>query len=129
MASIYHDNETTKVMDGGNLEQNVEAAPTSDIPVLQSIHDQVAKETEETLNCVAEELIHQTTTTQDNIDIDTYKGSAEAEKLFISNSVKEECNYKSEEIDLDNLRKDDTTQVSSCQIHGFELYKLFSIKQ
>ncbi|XP_064952516.1 uncharacterized protein LOC135606663 isoform X2 [Musa acuminata AAA Group] len=118
MASIYHDNETTKVMDGGNLEQNVEAAPTSDIPVLQSIHDQVAKETEETLNCVAEELIHQTTTTQDNIDIDTYKGSAEAEKLFISNSVKEECNYKSEEIDLDNLRKDDTTQV--YEIHDRE---------
>ncbi|XP_064996704.1 uncharacterized protein LOC135632156 isoform X3 [Musa acuminata AAA Group] len=118
MASIYHDNETTKVMDGGNLEQNVEAAPTSDIPVLQSIHDQVAKETEETLNCVAEELIHQTTTTQDNIDIDTYKGSTEAEKLFISNSVKEECNYKSEEIDLDNLRKDDTTQV--YEIHDRE---------
>nr|XP_009389744.1 PREDICTED: uncharacterized protein LOC103976263 [Musa acuminata subsp. malaccensis] len=118
MASIYHDNETTKVMDGGNLEQNVEAAPTSDIPVLQSIHDQVAKETEEKLNCVAEELIHQTTTTQDNIDIDTYKGSAEAEKLFISNSVKEECNYKSEEIDLDNLRKDDTTQV--YEIHDRE---------
>ncbi|CAL9137963.1 unnamed protein product [Musa acuminata var. zebrina] len=118
MASIYHDNETTKVMDGGNLEQNVEAAPTSDIPVLQSIHDQVAKETEETLNCVAEELIHQTTTTQDNIDIDTSKGSTEAEKLFISNSVKEECNYKSEEIDLDNLRKDDTTQV--YEIHDRE---------
>ncbi|CAL9201937.1 unnamed protein product [Musa hybrid cultivar] len=118
MASIYHDNETTKVMDGGNLEQNVEAAPTSDIPVLQSIHDQVAKETEETLNCVAEELIHQTTTTQDNIDIDTYKGSTEAEKLFISNSVKEECNYKSEEIDLNNLRKDDTTQV--YEIHDRE---------
>ncbi|CAL9767157.1 unnamed protein product [Musa acuminata subsp. burmannicoides] len=118
MASIYHDNETTKVMDGGNLEQNVEAAPTSDIPVLQSIHDQVAKETEETLNCVAEELIHQTTTTQDNIGIDTCKGSTEAEKLFISNSVKEECNYKSEEIDLDNLRKDDTTQV--YEIHDRE---------
>ncbi|CAL9080462.1 unnamed protein product [Musa textilis] len=118
MASIYHDNETTKVMDGGNLEQNVEAAPTGDIPVSQSIHDQVAKETEETLNCVAEELIHQTTTTQDNIDIDTYKGSTEAEKLFISNSVKEDCNYKSEEIDLDKLRKDDTTQV--YEIHNRE---------
>ncbi|URD85793.1 hypothetical protein MUK42_28056 [Musa troglodytarum] len=118
MASIYHDNETTKVMDGGNLEQNVEAAPTGDIPISQSIHDQVAKETEETLNCVAEELIHQTTTTQDNIDIDTYKGSTEAEKLFISNSVKEDCNYKSEEIDLDKLRKDDTTQV--YEIHDRE---------
>lgn len=119
MVNAYYNTETSQE---DNLKKDAKDTPTNDTPNLHKVYDPAVRKLEETPSCVAEELIQQTTTTKDNVDIQLYKESTEPENLaVISNSMNKDQNGKSEELRLDNSRKDDKPQVkvSAFQIHCF----------